>query len=232
MIFHDRDLADAIELAVRRILPKQLEGATCSLVNKKRTLEVETKIDVRDLEDATQTLVRVAALGVLSWNLRNEIHELYPIDDDGSLCKITFPDSPTVWLKVKRACRTVESLEKLPFIVREGMKYKAGEYGFDAAYRTLGSLQCLRTFNKRCINVFFPYADSVFSLSFSLAQNDAGFAHFQMEFEHEGTVGGYELTIDEIMRRFDGLFSEHLPDLIARLNTVSKLQSLRQASDG
>jgi hypothetical protein len=217
---------DNVEQVVRDLLPAELEGVAWDSATRKGSVEVETKVDISEIEDVIDVVQIIEGMGVISWNVRDEIHDLYEIDS-GSVCRISFPRGHEVWLKEKTNCQKVLSPRMLPFILRQGVKYKPGGMGYSEVLKKIAALECLQTYSKRCINIFFPFKESVFSLSFSLAKNESGFVHNQMEFEYEGGAAPeYSLAIDQVLLRFDELFNDKFSHLVGRLNTVSKLEAI------
>ena len=228
-VARDDMFASSIESAVREMLPPLLKNAPWKLHSQARTIEIETKIDIQDVADARSVLLRVSELELLSWNSRREIHELYPTEEGGSLCRITFLEGEDVWIKEKRRSKILTTPGHMPFIVREGFKFKPCDVDFGSSLKRIRELECLSIFSKRCINVFFRHLDSIFSLSYSLASDGDKFHHYQMEFEHEDAEASCPLPIHAVLQRFDHLFHSTFYDLIPRLNAVSKLERLASA---
>ena len=187
-------------------------------------IEIETKININSLATIRQIVFIIKKLGVLGYEERLEKHQIYSTGGDNSICIISVDGQEDLWIKEKKETEIIMSpIHKIPIVVRIGNKstYKPHEARPDRfAPEGIGNPI---TFSKHCINLFFPFAGNVYSLSFSLAQTKSGLIHQQMELEYEGSTEERYLrkTGDSIVD-FEKMIKINFPSFIGLFNANTK----------
>ncbi len=191
-------------------------------------LEIETKVDIDSLDQVKHVLSDVRQLGILKMEHRSEQHQLFVDADKGSVCYIQVKGLPDVWIKTKSKSAVIHTpVLRLPFVMRNGLKLKQLDAGYVEMLTRKPILRHVENFSKECFNIFFAYQDFLFSLSFSLASNPAGFEHTQMEFEYEGHQSAHDApSFEDVLSVLEELFSERMPYLIDQLNARTKCDIL------
>jgi hypothetical protein len=195
--------------------------------------EFETKIDIISMTQVNSVFDGLSPLPFIGSEYRREQHTLKAWGADGYCTEIFVEGEPHPWYKIKTSSATTHSeLLSIPIIRRKSKKLKPDEDGYFDVVAHQKGLRIIGRFFKHCYNFFFEFAGSVFSLSFSLASNDAGFTHNQMEIEFEGALSGGEWSEAQILSCFDALFSISLRGETANIVTKSDVLDCQTAGPG
>jgi len=199
-------------------------------IDSDKNLEYEAKVDIVEYADLIETLSIIKSLKILKFEYRSEIHHLFEIGNKSIACLVFIEKYLQTWIKIKSETKKIKSKNlKLPFLIRKGVKFKPGDSGYNKALNKSMSGEYFFSYNKECINYFFKYNNSIYSLSLSLANGKNEFSHYQMEFEYEGYLKGTKKpNKKEILIEFENLFSNFFPYLINKFNTETKYEALKK----
>jgi len=224
-----KNIKDLLEVATTQFNNSFVSKEFSLMVPKNGNFEYETKVDILDSDDLEKTLNKVKALTVLKFEHRSEYHHLFEIGEGAVLCLVLIKNLAQVWIKIKSNTRVeIIGVHRIPFILREGDKFKPEDSGYKNAYKKIGSGKYFKSYNKECINYFFRYEELFYSLSLSLAYDQNNFRHTQMEFEYEGYLHGTKVPDKiDIMNNLEALLKNNFSYLLGRFSSETKYESLK-----
>lgn len=195
--------------------------------------EIETKVNIENVQDLVNVFRRVNDLGVKKSEHRSEIQHLFRESDSSVMYMVFVRGLNVIWFKVKSDIgRIIKSEVTVPLVLRQGQKTKPGESGYEDVYSRIAASDYYYTFNKECLNYYFLFEKKYYSLSISLAYNKIGFRHAQMEFEYEGYMkGDKNPDVKEILISFEHLLNSKFGIFKDRFNNVTKYDEISKINN-
>ncbi len=198
---------------------------------KKSQTEFETKVDIESEKDLILAFSVISNLKIIKSEHRSEIQHLFKTNEQEVIYMILVDNIKEVWLKVKIDEFNNKQMihAPLPLVIRKGFKYKPRDNGYNEIFNKISKSEFIYSYHKECLNYYFKFKELFFSLSVSLAFNDVGFKHLQMEFEYEGVLKNSKPpTRKEILAIFYSFFEENLPIFLNRLNNQTKYCKIKE----
>ena len=225
-----KDIAKILDIATQRISDSVINEEFNLMVTSGKEYEYETKVDIVNFSDLVKTLDKIESLKILKSEHRSECHHLFEIGKESLACLVLIEGLSQVWIKFKSNTKKIKTKNfKIPVILRKGQKFKPKDNGYNDAFGRVMAGKYFDSYNKECLNYYFRYNDFFYSLSLSLAYNQNGFRHSQMEFEYEGFLHGTKCPSEgEILKKFELLFKNIFPYFFNQFNAETKYEALKK----
>lgn len=190
-------------------------------------IELETKINIEELDDVKIVLNNIKNLGFYEATHRTEWHHFFSNDLVAHNVLILIKDSNEIWIKVKKDKQQVNTPHRnFPILSRHEKKIKPQDFNYRDEFQQTINQKYIGSFNKESLDFSFYYKDLAFTTTLSLADSEDSSLH-QIEFEFDGhKESNQPPNFDTILVTFEQMLLDICQTKVNRLTTHTKLEWL------
>lgn len=217
---------EIVKVALKHFMGAQTQGIP-ECVRTFGDIELETKINIKRLDDVEAILSNIESFGFSEVSHRTEQHHFFSNSHIAHNVLILIKGSSEVWIKIKKDRQLVYTPHNsFPILARHESKITPKDADYLNEFQATVSQSYIGSFRKECLDFSFYYHDLSFTTTLSLADSDKGFLH-QIEFEFDGHKENTSSPdFGVVLSIFEQMLLDICLDRVAGLNVYTKLEWL------